>query len=186
MPNWCENDLTVEGPTEVVEEFLRFAAGESPFDFNCFVPYPAEFQQLDDAAKAWDKEHAEQPDCDRQKRPKDGFNSGGYKWCVANWGTKWPPYRVELEEPVTSDDGKTLKALFHFGTAESPPRPVIENAAKRYPALTFELRYFECGFCCNGRFRCKNGKLQSDKKGPYFCNRGGGAAPAELPEEKRD
>ena len=61
MPNWCENDLTVEGPTEVVEEFLRFAAGESPLDINCFVPYPAEFQRLDDAAKAWDEEHKSAP-----------------------------------------------------------------------------------------------------------------------------
>ena len=63
MANWCENDLTVEGPKEVIEEFLRFAAGESPFDFERFLPYPDEFKRLDDAAKAWDKEHAEQPDC---------------------------------------------------------------------------------------------------------------------------
>ena len=41
MPNWCENDLAVEGPTEVIEEFLKFAAGESPFDFGKFIPYPA-------------------------------------------------------------------------------------------------------------------------------------------------
>ena len=61
MPNWCENDLTVEGPKEVIEEFLRFAAGESPFDFERFLPYPEEFKRLDDAAKAWDKEHAETP-----------------------------------------------------------------------------------------------------------------------------
>ena len=34
MPNWCENDLAVEGPKEVIEEFLKFAAGESPFYFE--------------------------------------------------------------------------------------------------------------------------------------------------------
>ena len=33
MPNWCENDVTVSGSKEAVEEFLKFAAGESPFDF---------------------------------------------------------------------------------------------------------------------------------------------------------
>ena len=43
MPNWCENDLAVEGPKEVIEEFLKFAAGESPFDFEKFIPYPANF-----------------------------------------------------------------------------------------------------------------------------------------------
>ena len=55
MPNCCENDLAVEGPTEVIEEFLKFAAGESPFDFNRFIPYPEEFQRLDEIAEAWDR-----------------------------------------------------------------------------------------------------------------------------------
>ena len=64
MPNWCENDLTVEGPTEVIEEFLKFAAGESPFDFDRFIPYPEEFRRLDEAAEAWDREHAGRPDYD--------------------------------------------------------------------------------------------------------------------------
>ena len=87
---WCENDLAVEGPKEVIEEFLKFAAGESPFDFEKFIPYPEEFQRLDEIAEAWLKEHAERPDYDWHSQPKDGFNSGGYDWCVANWGTKWP------------------------------------------------------------------------------------------------
>ena len=38
MANSCDNDLTVEGPAEVLAEFLRLAAGESAFDFNRFVP----------------------------------------------------------------------------------------------------------------------------------------------------
>ena len=54
---WCENDLAVEGPKEVIDEFLTFAAGESPFDFEKFIPYPEEFKRLDDAAEAWEREH---------------------------------------------------------------------------------------------------------------------------------
>ena len=64
MPNWCENDLAVEGPQAVIEEFLKFAAGESPFDFNRFIPYPEEFQRLDEIAEAWGREHAGRPDYD--------------------------------------------------------------------------------------------------------------------------
>ena len=90
MPNWCENDLTVEGPKGAVEEFIKFVAGESPFDFNKFVPYPEEFKRLDDAAEAWDKEHAGRPDYDWRARPKDGFNSGGYEWRVKHWATSCP------------------------------------------------------------------------------------------------
>lgn len=173
MPNWCENDLRVEGPKEVLEEFLRFVAGGSPFDFNRLSPYPPEFQELDDAAEAWDKANAKTPPQGQSGRPKDGYNSGGYEWRVANWGTKWPAYKVAREEPTNGDDEKTLVVVFHFSTAWSPPKPVIEKASERYPALTFELRYFECGCCFNGLFRCKGGEVESDKSGPYFGERGG-------------
>ena len=76
MPNWCENDLRVEGPKEVIEEFLRVAAGESPFDFERFLPYPDEFKRLDDAAEAWDKEHAERPDYDCVRGRKMALTPG--------------------------------------------------------------------------------------------------------------
>ena len=93
--------------------------------------------------------------------------------AVANWGTKWPASRVELEGPVTGYDGKTLEVVFHFDTAWSPPKPVIEKAAKLYPALRFELRYFECGCCFNGLFCCSGGEVETDECGPYFGERGG-------------
>jgi len=173
MPNWCENDLAVEGPTEVIGEFLKFAAGESPFDFGKFIPYPAKFQRQDEIAEAWLKEHAERPDYDWRLQPKDGFNSGGYDWCVANWGTKWPASRVEVEGPMTGYDEKTVEVVFHFDTAWSPPKPVIKKAAELYPALRFELRYFECGCCFNGLFRCSAGAVESNKCGAYFGTRGG-------------
>ena len=172
MPNWCENDLTVEGPKEAIEEFIKFAAGESPFDFNKVIPYPEEFKRLDDAAKAWDREHAGMPHEERGTPPKDGFNSGGYKWRVEHWGTKWPAFHVDIEEPVPMYGG-TVEVGFHFDTAWSPPTPVIAKAAERFPALTFELRYFECGDCFNGLFRCDGGAVVTDKSGEYFGDRGG-------------
>jgi hypothetical protein len=173
MPNWCENDLMVEGPKAVVEEFLQFAAGESAFDFNRFIPYPEEFRRLDEAVEAWDGEHAGRPDYDWRARPKDGFNSGGHEWRVRNWGTKWPAFHVEVEEPVNGYDGKTLEVTFHFDTAWSPPRPVIARAAELYPALSLDLRYFECGCQFNGQFCCGGGEVECDESGTYFGNRGG-------------
>ena len=38
MPNYCENDLGVEGPKEVIEEFLKFAAGGEPVRFQSVHP----------------------------------------------------------------------------------------------------------------------------------------------------
>src|SRR5512142_3204947 len=124
MPNYCECDLAIEGLPTVIEEFLKFAAGESPFDFNKIIPYPEEFQRLDEIAEAWDREHAGRPDYDWRARPKDGYNAGGHEWRVSNWGTKWPASRVKVEGPVTGYDGKTLAVVFHFDTAWSPPTPV--------------------------------------------------------------
>jgi Api92-like protein with ferredoxin domain len=171
MADWCENYLTVEGPKEAIEEFLQFAAGESPFDFNRFIPYPEEFQRLDEITEAWDREHAGRRDYDWHARPKDGFNSGGCEWRVANWGTKWPAFHVEMEGPVTGD-GKTEEVSFQFYTAWDPPKPVIKRAAELFPVLRFELRYIEGG-AMSDLFSCSGGEVESDESGPYFGNRGG-------------
>ena len=173
MANWCENDLSVEGPKEVIEEFLRFAAGESPFDFQRFIPYPEEFRRLDEIAKAWDRENVGRPNCERRPRPKDSFSSGGHEWCVANWGTKSPTPHVEVKGPVTGSDGKTVEVAFHFDTEWSPPTPVIKNAAERFPALRFELQYFECVCEFEGVFCCSGGKVEPDESDEYFGDRGG-------------
>ena len=173
MPNYCENDLAVEGPKEVIEEFLKFAAGESPFDFNRFIPYPEEFRRLDEITEAWDREHAVRSDYDWHARPKDGFNSGGCEWRVENWGTKWQPSPIKVEGPVTDDDGKTLRVVFHFNTPESPSTAVIKKAAERYPALRFELQYFECVCEFEGLFCCSRGKVEPDESDEYVGDRGG-------------
>ena len=131
MPNYCENDLTVEGPREVLEEFIKFAAGESPFDFNKFVPYPEEFQRLDDAAEAWAIENAGKNHQERGTPPKDGYSAGGYDWCVSNWGTKWPACDVEVGEPAPRYGGKTWEIVLHFKTPWSPPTPVIAKPRPR-------------------------------------------------------
>ena len=172
MPNWCENDLTVEGPTEVIEEFLKFAAGESPFDFDRFIPYPEEFRRLDEVAEAWDREHAGRPDYDWRARPKDGFNSGGYDWCVANWGTKWPASRVELEGPVSRYPGKTAEVVFHFDTAWSPPKPVIEKAAKLYPALRFRTPLFRVRLLFQRAFSLQRWRGRDRRVRPVFRRAG--------------
>jgi hypothetical protein len=159
---WYDNELTVKGPHEAIDEFLKFAAGESPFDFSRFLPYPEEFQRLDEIAEAWDREHLGRPDYDPKARPKDGFNSGGCEWRVENWGTDWLPSRVRVDGPETYDDGKTLHVVFHFDTPENPPMAVIKKAAARYPALRFELRYYECQCVSDGLFCCSGGEVVED------------------------
>jgi hypothetical protein len=43
MPNWCENDLCVEGDPGQIKTFLAEAQGDNGLlDFHKFVPVPAE------------------------------------------------------------------------------------------------------------------------------------------------
>jgi hypothetical protein len=173
MPNWCENDLRVEGPRADLERLLEEAKGESPFDFNRFIPYPEEFRRLDEVRDAWEREHGGHPGVDWASRPADGFNAGGCEWCVSNWGTKWPAHRVELGTLELGGGEDAAEVVFHFDTAWSPPLPLVRRASELFPTLTFELRYFESLGCFNGMLCCSQGEVSFDESGPYFGDRGG-------------
>lgn len=150
---------------------------KGPFDFNRIVPYPEHFRELDRIASEWHEQNPRPWSPELQaSRPKDGYNQGGYEWCLENWGTKWNASCVSLGDLETwrAGDG-TERAVVevHFSTAWSPPKPIIERASILFPELTFDLRYFERGQGFNGRFACESGEVATDKSGPYFGARGG-------------
>ena len=96
MPNWCECDLYISGPKEELEKFLETVKSEeSVFDFNRVIPYPEHFRELDGPFKEWMTTPAEER---TGPPPADGFNQGGYEWCLLNWGTKWNARRASLCE----------------------------------------------------------------------------------------
>lgn len=55
-----------------------------------------------------------------------------YEWNIENWGTKWDACDVHLEET-----GRKL--TYSFDTAWVPPYPVIIEASRLFPNLTFML-----------------------------------------------
>lgn len=169
MPNWCENDLLVVGDEGRVREFLEFAGSEGRvIDFNRFVPYPAEFAERDRAAEEWRDTH---PTTEWFSAPTDGFNSGGYEWCIEHWGTKWNARRAVLGRATVR--GAVVAAVVHFDTAWSPPLPVVFDASRRFPALAFDLRWYECGMGVRGRYRCRAGAVLCDRSWDYSGPRGG-------------
>jgi hypothetical protein len=174
MPNFCECDLYIEGPKARVEEFLATVKGEDgPFDFSQLISYPEQFREPDRLCEEWQKKPQEERG---EPPPRDGFNSGGYEWCVANWGTKWNACHASLQEDMGTweEDGKAMLSVeVNFATAWAPPLPVILQASKRFPDLRFDLRYFEGGCQFNGMFVCEGGEVTSDEDGPYFGRRGG-------------
>lgn len=179
MPDWCECDLYIEGPTTRVEVFISFARGEElPFDFNRFIPYPEQFRELDRIAEEWARQYPPYltPDpC--STRPTDVYIHEGSQWCVEHWGTKRNARNVRIGAPDYWLDGTVLE--INFQAAGSPPKPVIRRAAELYPDLLFDLRYFAAGSgfeeagAFNGRFCCEGTNVCIDERARYFGKRGG-------------
>lgn len=178
MPNWCDNELVISGERDELEKFKEEAAGENGcLDMENFKPYPEIFKQQDVIATEHNNKLRNELDNmnDNEMKEylknhpfmKDGYSSGGYKWCCNNWGTKWNFCEPRLE---WEDDD----SLFYiFGTAWSPPNPIIIEMSKKFPELTFELRYFEAAMEFNGHLIVEEGEIESHNKGDYFGHRGG-------------
>ena len=172
MPNWCENELSVAGDPERVKAFRETVKGEEPLDTNKLIPYPEHFRSLDEATHRWDEEH---PVVDGKlpegvtwaDRPQDGFNQGGYEWCLENWGTKRGFCDVEVADEWEG------RVEFTFSTAWSPPRPLIKKMGEMFPDLDFELRYYEGSMGFQGSLLSRKGQVVQDWRGEYTGSRGG-------------
>ena len=97
MPNHCETDLTIIGKKDVIESIIeKHFNEEGSLICETLIPYPKEYAELDKIADKWQKDFTESEDKElflkENAQPKDGFNSGGYEWCIDNWGTKWGTY----------------------------------------------------------------------------------------------
>jgi len=164
MPNWCEQDLYVSTDEEEnwrdglpsVKKFKEFAQGESwqdgidvVLDHNKFIPYPEEFRTKDD--------------------PDEGFNRGGYEWCIRSWGAKWGICRPSLED----EDLEYGYLAYSFESAWSPAKPLILKMSEMFPKLIFDLRWFEMGMAVHGKYRVMAGAVLEDVEGDYYGRRGG-------------
>jgi len=146
MPNHCANLLRITGPVAEQRRFIKMAQGFGPawdgakgkelleLDINQFYPIPDKVLN------------------EKKSNRSDAFNSGGYEWCVNNWGTKWGTYDVE----VTVTKGETS---YSFRTAWSPFNvEVLEKMAQMFPKLKFSLKFGEQGSCFVGEYRGEAGE----------------------------
>lgn len=158
MPNWAENDLTIKGTKEDITEFKEFLkyfvdAEDDRINFGQVIPYPAKYTLIDKGVI-------------KNTTDKDGYNSGGYDWCVNNWGTKWEGssmYEYSIQDKIIK---------IGFQTAWAPPLPVIHRLSIGYPKLTFKMKSFEQGAGYKVSYEVKNGKHKT-KEGKYHGGRGG-------------
>lgn len=184
MPNHVENDLYVRGDKATLEAFIAFAkepAGcsedredgdEVLLSAEKFVPIPPEFLSTDFiCTKCGYNAGKKMLDCPTCKVGcMDGYNRGGYEWCLENWGTKWGLYDVEKVDDGNMEEGPLV---YFFLTAWSPPLPVILAMSVKFPTLEFDLDYFEAGMGFMGSCEFKGGVVVKAGDAPYHGPRGG-------------
>jgi hypothetical protein len=196
MPNWCENELTITGNPAQIAKLIEFVKGNhwgvtgntTDFDFQKVIPYPKKFMDIDEKANKFEvlKEELQKKFKDKPaklkgaldtlaitygldpERPwiKDGYNSGGYEWCISNWGTKWNAAEVTMEN--LEDE-----VIYSFDTAWSPPVPIISKLAQKFKKCRFTLEYWERGAAYQGTLICEDGEVTVDITHEYYGHRGG-------------
>lgn len=164
MPNHCSQDLYVYGDENSIKDLISFSQEDDCLlSANKYIPYPQKYKDMDAAAQVA-----------RQNGNffvKDGFNSGGYEWCLDNWGTKWGMYHSRILREKYS--GKRSRVVYNFDSAWSPATPVIKAMSLRYPNLRFKLKYYECGMGFKGTYEVMNGTVLVNEQDDYRGNRGG-------------
>lgn len=184
MPNWVENDLYFQG--KEVKKILAFIANkekETVFDFDKVIPYPEPYRSMDERVENFRDELVSAGDDPVSRQIivkkygatsddyfgglKDGFNSGGYEWCIENWGTKWNAKEAWII--VQSKDEVQLT----FDTAWSPPLPIIKRLSELFPEHTFVLNYYEGLMGFQGTYEVINGQVMEDSSSDYQGTRGG-------------
>ena len=156
MPNYCYNIIEISGDEDEINKMVELIEGEeTEFDFNKVLPYPEKYAMLD-------KKCNEMRDnkVDLKNIPTDGFNSGGYEWCISNWGTKW-----NAIEAVVSALGDV--AEISFDTAWSPSLELTKALSELFPTLDFKHSYEEGGCDFSGYILFENGDILEDKSGNY-------------------
>lgn len=103
----------------------------------------------------------------------DGFNSGGYEWCINNWGTKWNAYDFTDENVDDWEDYMNIQ--FSFFTAWSPPMPIYYEIAKmtKDTDIRISIHYYEGGMGFQGGLSIANGEVVDEFSAEYYGSRGG-------------
>lgn len=191
MPNHCETDMYIRGSDEDVTAFAKWLEEIEPLNRDicrALLPYPEHFAKMDEEAAvfSWSSKEDEatrkaaaEAYQAKYGHTKGGYNSGGYEWCHRVWGTEWGIYGVDFT-PHTKRG-----ALLSFQSAWSPPSTeVFQALSEKFPNLTFEIEYFECGAAyCGGmtfwsEHECEDyervhGEPDSQWSGDYSGSRGG-------------
>ena len=131
MPNWCNNSITISGPTDTIKQLWEDAHADMGNDterglLDAMVPMPRELQGT--------------------TSPSDGPN--WYDWRVSNWGTKWDVSTEGLEF-IDNGDG-TACITGWFESAWAPPIGAYEQFLDDMDNCSLDASYHEPGMDFGG------------------------------------
>ena len=156
MPNWNENELTITGDREQLQNFIKKAKGvnhegkDTNLLLNNFVPLPEELKNT--------RSPSRNPKSARSQRLIKIYGCDNWwDWNIKNWGTKW-----DIDPDGLMFSLLKKKAIYDFDTAWSPPVKWLKKVSILFPKLTFKLKYEEPGIGFAGIATAKNGKFTDD------------------------
>ena len=127
MPNWCYNQITIDGSRLDLKAFADKGSANDPDKNNsllqAFIPMPEEYLT------------------------HEGYNNGGYEWCINNWGTKWAESSIGMSGENFGDTGQIT---YDFDSPWNPPLTGYDKIAQMFPELTFIHYWDEPGMCFCG------------------------------------
>ena len=135
MPNWCQNNLTIEHEDRAkVMEFVHAYKEGKVCDHYMPVPRDEKGEVITDESSPhyW------------------------YTWCINNWGTKWDvdPTYVDLTDN---------KLSLSYDTAWSPADAVWEAVTVEFPSLLIQVNYLEEGMGFVGKTWYQGGEKILDE-----------------------
>ena len=140
MPNWCYNRVSIysENIDQVTELFDIFNNAEP---FNTLIPSPKWSETPNEDGELPVLEEHKDSDgkvlFTTHKFPKSGkTDDRWYDWQINNWGTKWEPADISVEQ---CDEELELT----FNTAWSPPEDICRAIRNKYPDVTVSWFYDE-------------------------------------------
>jgi hypothetical protein len=138
MPNWVHHFLIITGLKAERERFIAecFTANSDGMnlDFDKLIPQP---EHIKESTKGLTNFADEPGSGDLLLRVGNtpGFPAW-YEWCCENWGTKWNACYTSVK---LESEAITLS----FDTAWSPPMPIFDELARRFPQLKIEGYFIE-------------------------------------------
>ena len=142
MPNWCYNRVSIYSEnTETVDKL--FDIFNNPEPFNALIPSPKWSETPNEDGELPVLEEHKDSDgkvlFTTHKFPKSGkTDDRWYDWQVQNWGTKWEPADISVEQ---CDEELEIT----FNTAWSPPEDICRAIRNKYPDCSVSWFYDEPG-----------------------------------------